>query len=71
LETADFYNPEILPLALPFDSIEDLLEKVMTTDYQTMMNKSEQEHEKRREDIIFAWERVLEPFRQRPKGGTQ
>ena len=71
LETADFYNPEILPLALPFDSIEDLLEKVMTTDYQTMMNKSEQEHEKHREDIIFAWERVLEPFRQRPKGGTQ
>jgi len=71
LDTADFYNPAILPLALQFDSIEELLEKVMTTDYQSMMNNSEQTHEQRRQDIIFAWERVIENIRQRPKGATQ
>jgi hypothetical protein len=71
LDQADFYNPEVLPLALQFDSIEELLEKIMTTDYQTMMNKSEETHEQRRQDIIYAWERVLQNNRQKPKGGTQ
>jgi hypothetical protein len=71
LDTADFYNPDVLPLALPFDSIEDLLEKAMTTDYQTIMNISEKNHEQRRQDIFYAWERVIQKLRNRPKGGTQ
>lgn len=71
LDTADFYNPETLPLALQFDSVDELVEKVMTTDYQTMMNNSEQAHEQRRQDIIFAWEQVIQNLRQKPKGGTQ
>ena len=60
VSTADFYNPECLPLALSFESIEDLIEKLMTTDYQTMMDTAEEKQESRRENIIYAWEKVLD-----------
>ncbi len=60
LDLADFYNPETLPLALTFDSIEEFLEKAMTTDYQAMMDKAEETQQNRREDILFAWEQVLQ-----------
>lgn len=56
---SDFYNPEVLPLALQFDSIEELVEKAMTTDYQLLMDKAEETQQTRRENIIFAWEQVL------------
>jgi hypothetical protein len=60
IDTADFYNPEVLPLALPFDSLEDLTTKLTTTDYQTLMDASERTQQAKREDIVFAWEQVLQ-----------
>jgi hypothetical protein len=59
VDAADFYTPEILPLALQFDSIEELVENVMTTDYQRLMDNAEETQQTRRENIIFAWEQVL------------
>ena len=67
---ADFYNPEILPSALTFDSIEELVEKGLTTEYQNIINTSEVSHQQRREAIYFAWEQVFQSLRQRPKGLT-
>lgn len=63
LSCADFYNPEILPTALQFDSIEELIEKGFTTDYQTIINTSEASHQQRRKDIVFAWEQVFRNLR--------
>jgi hypothetical protein len=60
LDTADFYNPDVLPLIFQFDSAEELVEKVMTVDYQAQMNKAEETQQRRREDIFFAWEQVLQ-----------
>ena len=70
VNTADFYNPDILPTALTFDSIEELLEKGFTTEYQSIINMSESSHQQRREGIAFAWEQVFRTLRQRPKGLT-
>ena len=60
LDCADFYKPDVLPLVFQFDSIDELVEKVMTTDYQTAMNKAEEQQESHRENILFAWEQVLQ-----------
>lgn len=60
LDAADFYNPEVLPLALTFDSIDEFLQKVLTTDYQALMDKAEETQQIRRENIAFAWEQVLQ-----------
>lgn len=59
LDLADFYNPDILPLVFQFDSLEELVEKVMATDYQEAMDKAEALQEEKRERIVFAWEQVL------------
>jgi hypothetical protein len=59
LECADFYKPDILPLVFEFDSLEDLVAKVMTTDYQRAMSKAEEKAFTHRENIAFAWELVL------------
>lgn len=63
LSTADFYNPSVLPTAIQFDSIEDLLEKGFAVDYKALMDKSEEQQEQMREHIIFTWEQVLQGFR--------
>lgn len=60
IEYADFYKPDVLPLVFHFDSIEELVEKVMTTDYQSAMEKAESKQQQHRENIIFAWEQVLQ-----------
>jgi hypothetical protein len=70
IHTADFYKPDVLPTVLIFDSIEELLQKGLTTDYQAIINMSEQSHQQRREAIYFAWEQVFQALRQRPKGLT-
>lgn len=59
LETADFYQKDILPLSFEFDSIEELMEKGLTTDYASHMNLAEMEQERRREQIIFSWEQII------------
>jgi hypothetical protein len=63
LHHADFYKPSVLPTALQFDSLEELLEKAMTTDYEGLMKKSEETQQDARENITFAWEQVLQSFR--------
>jgi hypothetical protein len=60
LEYADFYKADVLPLVYQFDSIEELVEKVITTDYQTAMENAESKQEHSRENILFAWEQVLQ-----------
>lgn len=60
IEMSDFYTPAVLPLALQFHSLEDLVEKLMTTDYQSLIQNAEEEQEEKRENIIFAWEQVLD-----------
>ena len=64
IDTADFYNPDVLPLVLQFDSVEELIEKALTTDYQDQMKKAEETQEQRRENIVFAWEQVLQGLKE-------
>lgn len=59
LDCADFYNKEILPLVLEFDSVEEFVDKVFTVDYQCLMTKAEETQQQKREEITFAWEQVL------------
>jgi hypothetical protein len=59
LDTADFYNPDVLPLVFEFDSIEDLVAKGLSTDYQAAMDAAESKQQQRREELYFAWEQVL------------
>ena len=65
IDSADFYNPEILPLVFEFDSIEDLVAKAMTTDYQAAMDKAEERALSYRENIAFAWEQVLNGLKEK------
>jgi hypothetical protein len=60
IDSADFYNPDVLPLVYQFDSIEELVEKVMTIDYQKAIDMVEAEQQSRRENIVFSWEQVLQ-----------
>jgi hypothetical protein len=60
LESADFYNPEILPLVFEFDSVQELVEKALTTDYQSAMDKAEEKQQVCRENISFAWDQMLD-----------
>jgi hypothetical protein len=60
IENADFYSKDVLPLVFTFDSIEELLEKGMSTDYQSAMNKAEEQQQATRENIVFGWEQVLQ-----------
>lgn len=62
LEWADFYNPDVLPLVFQFDSIEELVERVITTKYDDAIQKAEASQQSRRENITFAWEQVLSCF---------
>jgi len=59
LNCADFYNPDVLPLVFQFDSIEDLVERVFSTEYQSAIQRSEDVQQSNRENITFAWEQVL------------
>jgi hypothetical protein len=60
LSYADFYKPDVLPLVFQFDSIQELVEKVLTTEYQAAIDKAEETQQTRRENSVFAWEQVLQ-----------
>lgn len=62
LDNADFYKKDVLPLVLEFDSIEEFIEKAFSVDYQLLMDQAEDTQQKRREEITFAWEQVLQNF---------
>lgn len=59
LDCADFYNSEVLPLVFQFNSIEELVEKVLSTNYDEAIQKSEASQQQVRENVTFAWEQVL------------
>lgn len=65
LECADFYKSDILPLVFEFDCLEDLVTKIMTTDYQSAMNKAESKQQQHRENITFAWDQVLDGLKKK------
>ena len=50
--------PDIIHI-LPFHSIDDLLSKIKTTDYQEIMDKAEANQQKQREEIFFSYEQVF------------
>jgi hypothetical protein len=60
LSYADFYKLDVLPLVFQFDSIQELVEKVLTTEYQAAIDKAEETQQTRRENSVFAWEQVLQ-----------
>ncbi len=64
LDCADFYKQDILPLVFEFDSIEELVAKAMTTDYQKAMEKAEEHSISHRENIAFAWEQVVKGLKE-------
>jgi hypothetical protein len=53
---ADFYYPETMGCILEFDSIEELVQRITTTDYQAVIDTSEAKQQARREKIFEAWE---------------
>ncbi len=59
LQAADFYNPNVLPLVFQFSSIDELVEHVLTTNYDEAIQKSESAQQSIRENITFAWEQLL------------
>jgi len=63
LASADFYTKDVLPLSLTFESLEDLSDRLFTTDYQTMIDECEREQQRHRENIFYAWEQVFQSFR--------
>lgn len=59
LETADFYDPTVLPLCYQFDSIEDLLQRAFTIDYSAAIQGHEAKQQETRESISFAIESLI------------
>lgn len=59
IKSADFYDEERMSCILPFHSIDDLLSKIKTTDYQEIMDKAEANQQKQREEIFFSYEQVF------------
>lgn len=59
ISLADFYDRDVLPLVFEFDSIEELLEKGLTTDYQSAMDAAEASSKERRDAIVFGWDHLL------------
>ncbi len=56
--SADFYDKKRMSCILQFDSIDDLLSKLMTTDYQAIMDEAEENQEALREEIFFGFEQI-------------
>lgn len=63
IETADFYDNRISDCIFTFDSIEELVNRIFTVDYQTAMTKNQEAFLKRQENVIATWEMLLKPFR--------
>jgi hypothetical protein len=60
---ADFYREGTLSCILTFDSIEDLAAKILTTDYNTLIQESQEKQRKRRLEIVSSWEQMLKSLR--------
>lgn len=60
---ADFYSKDALSCVLTFDSIEDLLARILTTDYNALIQESNSEQKKRRFEILSSWEQMLKSLK--------
>jgi hypothetical protein len=67
IDTADFYDNRISECIFTFDSIEELLERIFTVDYQFAMKKNQEAFLKRQENVIATWEMLLKPLRESQK----
>ena len=56
---ADFYYGT-MGCVLEFDSVEDLVNRLRTTDYEAVMKESESKQQQRREEIFALWEQVTQ-----------
>lgn len=59
VKTADFYDKERMSCVCTFDSIDNLLTKICSTDYQEIMDQSEAFQQQKREEIFFAYEQLI------------
>jgi hypothetical protein len=48
---------------LTFDSVDDLVAKIMTTDYDSLIGQSEDKQQTKREEIFALWEQVFKSLR--------
>jgi hypothetical protein len=60
---ADFYYPETMGCILTFDSVDDLVAKIMATDYDSLIGQSEDKQQTKREEIFALWEQVFKSLR--------
>lgn len=56
---ADFYYKQTMSCVCLFDSIEELCEKVFTTDYEALIQASEQQQQTQRQEVYAVWEQIL------------
>lgn len=60
---ADFYDETTMGCICEFNSIDDLVQKIATTDYQAVIDKSEAQQQRRRQEIFSSWEQVFQGMR--------
>jgi hypothetical protein len=56
---ADFYYPETMGCVGTFDSVEDLVNKITTTNYQSMIDANEKRQKRVCQSIVLKWEQVV------------
>lgn len=59
-KTADFYADH--PCLLQFSSIDELIQRAMTVDYDTCVKRSDEIHLQSRHEIFAAWDQLLRGF---------
>lgn len=64
IDNADFYENRISDCIFTFDSIEDLVERIFTVNYQEAMEKNQESFLKRQENTIATWEALLTPLKE-------
>lgn len=62
-QRADFYYPKTMGCICTFDSVEDLVQKIITTDYQAIIDANEKEQGRRRQEIYSLWEQAFQNMR--------
>lgn len=63
IDAADFYDNRISECIFTFDSIQELVDRIFVTDYQSAMEKNQESFLRRQENVIASWEMLLKPLR--------
>ena len=64
---ADFYYPQSMGCVCIFDSIDDLVHKITTTNYDDVIRANEENQITQRQEVVSAWEHVFRPLRERKR----